>query len=548
MRKFGALILAVFFLFIAACGQESAVTPTQTTTPSAPGTTEPTAVVTPAAESPAPVIPDGEERSIEVLLPGAPLPETSFTPPEQPARFYEDVTKTLIPSGDYGHIWPYLGEYYRVVAWASGEIYGFCDDNGRIICDPIFHQAEVLEKDGVKLYAFYKYSWGEKGRSAKITLARPDGTWADEYYRIIIRGGGTESTPRKEGVNPIVFNWGPIITLDYISVCKGDKWGVIDYYGNEILPCVYSTPVCFSEGLAAVLSEDNTQVTFIDSSGNAVLGPFEAPSEPDRSYMLDFNPHTVYRNDGLLFHQGLVKFYKDGKFGVIDKSGNIVIDAKYEYISCFYDGLAAFIENIENGSKGVIDINDVLLEPTTKHINNDGNGVIILHDARNSKSINLFTGEEKPWSYDMDSKILSNNNGGITLKLKTGDVQFDSRHFAYELSYGYFCLTTDGVNPTWKIINDSGETVAGPFDGFVDYNGAYGMLYVRQRNEPYNNWTYELWMEVYDETGIRLLPEKYLSVKPFDGRYLVRTGTNAGLVAENGEWVIKVPLYDYMGD
>jgi len=549
MRKIGALILAVSLLFLAACEQEPSPTTPQVVTPSAPVPTESTEEVTPAPESPTPVIPDGEEKRIEVLLPETPLPETAYTPPEQPVRFYEDVTKTLIPSGEYGHIWPYLGGYYRVFDWANGEIYGICDEEGRIICDPVFHQVDVLEKDGVKLYAFYKYSRGEKGRESKITLARPDGTWAEVYDKIINTSGGTEFThlqmKGEYGNYPMSISWRPSITLDYISVCKDGKWGAIDYYGNEIIPCVYNAPLRFSEGLASVISDDNTQITYIDSSENTVVGPFDAPPETDKGFIID-SSQSFYRNDNLVFYQGYAKFYKDGRFGIVDKSGNIVIEAKYDYISAYCDGLAVFAKD---GLTGVIDLNEnVLLEPSEKHITYDGEGVVIVHDGQNSRSINLFTGEQKPWSYNMYNKIFFNSNGGITLKLKTGDVQFDSRHFAYELSNGYFCLTTDGIIPTWRILNDSGETVAGPFDGFVDYDGAYGILYVRQRNEPYNNWTYELWMEVYDENGNRLLPGRYLSVKPFEGRYLVRTGTQAGLVTENGDWVIKVPLYDYMGD
>ena len=53
---------------------------------------------------------------------------------------------------------------------------------------------------------------------------------------------------------------------------------------------------------------------------------------------------------------------------------------------------------------------------------------------------------------------------------------------------------------------------------------------------------------LYDREGNRVLPELYREIIPFDGRYLVRQDACAGILDEQGRWVIKAPIYDYLND
>ncbi|MGL4567916.1 MAG: WG repeat-containing protein [Fusobacteriaceae bacterium] len=74
----------------------------------------------------------------------------------------------------------------------------------------------------------------------------------------------------------------------------------------------------FSDGLAVV--EIGGKYGFIDKSGNLVI-----PAKFDKAWE---------------FSDGLANVEIDGKWGFIDKSGNLVIPAKFDYTWGFSDGLA----------------------------------------------------------------------------------------------------------------------------------------------------------------------------------------------------------------
>ena len=536
MRKRKALFLAALLLFLSACAAKPGVI-----TPSV----QPTALPT---QTPVPT----PEVSPKVLLPNGPLPKTEYESAGQPERAYEDVTKTLIPSSGYGHIWPYVGGFLTAEMGRS-SFYGLCDDKGRIICDPVYHNVDILEKDGTKLYRLIKKVSGGKSRfrpATKITLARPDGSWADEFDELYTMCSASEYPPVKtKNDNDLRLTWRLAFLSEYITVRKGEKWGVIDYTGNEILPCSYNAPLFFSEGLAAVLSDDLKAVSYIDSSGKTILGPYQAPPKPDNSFE-DFSaplPMTY----GLVFYEGKTRFYKDGKFGVIDKSGNIIIPAKYDYITSFSGGTAEFISE---GKKGVLGPNgEVLLDQIEEQIENGGNGTVIFWEyGKNPAELNLTTKERKPWSNNKTFSY-SYENDGVTLKLKNRELHIPGDNSIFELNSGNIVISTRIQNkePTWIIINPDGETVAGPTEGRVDYYSKQannGIIYINLGMPEHGTmWDFQ-YIAVYDEKGKRLLHGEYLSVEPYDGKYLVRTEAVSGLMNDDGSWFIKAPLYEYRAD
>ncbi len=463
----------------------------------------------------------GAPPSVEVFLPKGALPDGSYKAQSLPARYYEDITTTLIPRGDYGRIWPYIGAYIKK-SWHNSEFYGLCDENGRIICDPVYHEVNLLEKDGVKLYELIRYEKIDKIRkNSKITLARPDGSWAGEYDEIITHISAREYPPYKEPEKPMPFDWRKDITNEYITVRRGEKWGAIDYSGNEILPCVYRAPLYFSEGLACALSDDDKEVYFIDSSGKKVLGPYQTPQQLDNSYV-DFE-EPLPLNYGLVFYEGRTRFYKDGKYGVIDKSGKVLAEPRYDYISSYFKGTAKYLSGGKDG----------LLGP---------NGEVLPEASRESPK---QTGEQKALSYNEDEKYILDKNS-LRLKVKDGERYFPGVKKVYDLSNGNYLLDISSNNRSWKIIDSEGADVAGPFEGHVEKITS-GMIFVHT-GEPCILGEYEYWVKLYDETGKLLIPDRYLFIKPFDSRYLVRTEIFSGLMNPGGKWVIKVPLYEYMND
>ena len=101
-------------------------------------------------------------------------------------------------------------------------------------------------------------------------------------------------------------------------VRTGGKWGYIDKYGKEVVPCKYEYADAFSEGLAAVQSNGNWG--YIDKSGNIII-----PCQFDSVEA---------------FSEDLAKVKLNGKWGYIDKGGTLVIPCQFDSANDFSGGLA----------------------------------------------------------------------------------------------------------------------------------------------------------------------------------------------------------------
>lgn len=138
----------------------------------------------------------------------------------------------------------------------------------------------------------------------------------------------------------------------------GGTWGFIDQSGNVVIHYSFSGASKFSEGLAAVKNDKG--YGFIDRTGKFVIpakypdtvgdfseGLASAPSgraswggkygfiDKAGEWRIEAVYDAVYP-----FREGLASVCKDKKWGVIDHDGKMVIALQYDEISEFYDGLA----------------------------------------------------------------------------------------------------------------------------------------------------------------------------------------------------------------
>jgi hypothetical protein len=524
MRKLGSLLVAALIILLAACGERL---------PAARETSVP----------PSPSVSATAEKTVQtVILPNGPLPQSAYTPPSQPPRFYADITHALIPRDDYGRIWPYVGGF--AAQWyMTGDLIGLCDAKGRVICDPVFSRAEVLEKDGQQLYKLTKNLADAVGKEiSKITLIRTDGSWAKEYDGIAYASGDVEFM---EGG---AFVWRQRIQYEYISVCENGRWGVIDYTGTEVLPCVYKEPVCFSEGLAAVTSDDGDSISFIDRTGTVLLGPYSAP--PQQSDEWDYTGKQLPRNHGMLFSEGLVRFFANGRYGVIDKTGRIVIPAQYDFITSFRKGTAMIITREADAFlRGVIDsAGRVLYAPADVWFSHSPDGTVILDTPQGQMALDPETGVQTPWENKDPAAgaSYSQSSDGVVIYWGDETQSFPDATNVVFLDNGNLALSNRG-SETWYIADRSGKLLTGPFEGRADYI-VNGFIYVSAGMSGMRDGTDSTYYTLYDMEGNRVLPELYREIIPIDGRYLVRQDSCAGLLDEQGNWVLKTPIYDYLND
>ena len=133
------------------------------------------------------------------------------------------------------------------------------------------------------------------------------------------------------------------------GVEKGGKWGFIDRNGNEIIPCKYYYTEGFSEGLAYVEIEleEGRQFAYIDKTG------IQRYTSTDTIY----GPRVIKEYDFKSYSHGMVGVWNNGKYGYIDKMGNVVIPfGKFDkYDDVRYESEVDLFIVMKDGKYGVID-------------------------------------------------------------------------------------------------------------------------------------------------------------------------------------------------
>lgn len=116
---------------------------------------------------------------------------------------------------------------------------------------------------------------------------------------------------------------------------KGERIGFINHNGNFVIPLKFNTDddfrrnsADFSEGLASLSEGLNPSIT-----------------DPERFFYIDKNGHIALKTNFFYvgsFHEGRALVYAaaTGKWGYIDKTGNLIIPLIYDRVSDYSDGLA----------------------------------------------------------------------------------------------------------------------------------------------------------------------------------------------------------------
>lgn len=186
----------------------------------------------------------------------------------------------------------------------------------------------------------------------------------------------------------------------HIALVKtGAFYGLVDELGQSVLPCKYDAIKCFENSTEALLVKKNGKLGIYDLSGypivecaydsiyadktkrNSVIlikGGLKEEStvyyEPsvkieDETKLIHFEENNKY---GLLtpdsqtvyvkpiyeyidvFYNGLAIVKKDGKWGMINKLGKEIVEAKYDYINPYSCGFARIVKD---GKVGFLDNN-----------------------------------------------------------------------------------------------------------------------------------------------------------------------------------------------
>ncbi|HEY6350548.1 MAG TPA: WG repeat-containing protein [Candidatus Angelobacter sp.] len=203
-------------------------------------------------------------------------------------------------------------------------------------------------------FASLGYAFIDKSGAVKIrgrwTLARNfHGGLAAALY-----DGGKWGFIRPSGDAAIAPAWDNVrdFSEGFAAVEKGGKWGLIDKSGNVVLKPIWKRPLEFHEGLAAYIVGDKA----------GFLGALCTPRDAilDEVELRDSQIHGCVAvlatwDDAHPFSEGLAAIKRSGKWGFINKSGNVAIAPTWDDVNADFSGGLAMV--YQNGQgRSIIDV------------------------------------------------------------------------------------------------------------------------------------------------------------------------------------------------
>lgn len=146
-----------------------------------------------------------------------------------------------------------------------------------------------------------------------------------------------------------VFEEAWLFTDGLAGVKINGKWGFIDRRGKLVIPAKFDSADGFCRGRAVVGMRigETIKFGFIDKAGRYTL-------RPSVNYITAFADGIALFSNNAKFVQRSTYFVVDGGalYGLIDPTGKIIVEPKFDSISRFHEG---FAEAVSAGRTGFID-------------------------------------------------------------------------------------------------------------------------------------------------------------------------------------------------
>ena len=246
----------------------------------------------------------------------------------------------------------------------NGKI-GIKDTEDNILIDPTYDEVSIWIEDSV----------------LELTYAH---IWKDGLCGIVCSDGYVISEPEWEWIIA-PSNKGKF------HVMKNGQWGLLDKEGRLLFEVEYQNPVYYYEEYQLAIIHEMDPETgmakygLINSKGETIIKPIydglEGITEDRLFYwdcslekwgILDLDGNMItpplYSGRGSrAFSNGYAEVYQDDLGGYIDIYGNTVIPFEYAYVGIF-DGNYALVQKDIDGKYGIIDKNgEYVVEPVINH-------------------------------------------------------------------------------------------------------------------------------------------------------------------------------------
>lgn len=297
-----------------------------------------------------------------------------------------------------------------------------------------------------------------------------------------------------------------VVAQKYFAVYSNDKWGVIDSKGNIIINPSYDE---------AIVIPDTTKGIFIctyDVDYTKNTYKTKVLNEKNEEILQGYDTVEAIENydtDNVLWYEnGILKVKKDGKYGVIDFKGNIIVPCDYDSITALKGTTNSLITS-KDSKFGLIDnTGAVLIENQYKNIkaisDKYENGYIVQNDKNKYGIIAWNKKEVVEVKYDDVKSIYGNGN--------------------------YYAVKE---NEKWKIVDSTGDKfLDGTYDDIVDINNEYAIV---KKSGKYGLTT------IYENNVS--IDVKYQDIKYATGsNYIVKLDNKYGIMSKEGT-VLLEPKY-----
>ena len=225
--------------------------------------------------------------------------------------------------------------------------YGYIDKTGRFVIKPQFGVALDFS-DGLACVQTEDYKNGYIDKSGRVVfwddrltedfsngraLFKTNSNMPGSWTGYLDKTGNTAVGPK--------FKWGEGFSEGVACVSVNEKAGFIDINGQAAIDFRFDRCLSFSEGLAAVMVGDKWG--YIDKSGKMVIEPQFAEAE---QFSDDVAIVRVVKNSNVADKEerhkkgGNIISVKAGRYGVIDRSGRMIILPQFVQIGRFSGGWA----------------------------------------------------------------------------------------------------------------------------------------------------------------------------------------------------------------
>ncbi len=285
---------------------------------------------------------------------------------------------------------------------------------------------------------------------------------------------------------------------------KYGKWGFIDVKGKEVIPTIYEDVTGDFDGGSYVIATLNGEQLVIDKNGHTI----------------HFN--TCDKLEGNFYHSNIARAVKNGKYGMVDKTGKVVVPFEYDLLNDPSEGLIPAQKNSRWGY--INDKNVWVVQPKFKEAGDFKNGVAIVGVGTSQYGcINKAGQPTIPFIYqriDMPLdpavnivKVLQMEKLGLMDRVSGKQILPFKYDFIGEFEAG---VNTVKLGEKWGLVNLRGEELVPPqYDMIGSVND--GLM----RVEKNNKWGY------IDITGKLVIPLQFDYALEFLG--------GAALVTKDGK-------------